>query len=224
MTQITEQVDMQATIDQFITSFSQLPVLPNVENLYDQSTDEGRLRAHNVKRYLSLMMQQRPEILLIGEAPGYQGTRRTGIPFASEYIIDGLMEHAPFFTHDRGFQRAYHDRRTYREPTSTIMWRTISTWERLPLLWAAFPHHPHLPGNTETNRAPTRAELIAAQPLLQEFLAIFPVRQIVAVGNTAHVALAALGIDAIKIRHPSHGGATEFTQQLYTIAVPHMGT
>lgn len=217
MEHITDIQDRQAKIEPFIHSFSQGMALPNVENLYNQSTNEGRIRAHNVKLYLNLMAQQQPEVLLVGEAPGYQGTRRTGVPFASEYIIDGLMEDAPFFANKPGFLRAYNDERTYREPTSTIMWRTISKCERLPLLWAAFPHHPHEPGNVETNRAPTRAELAGTRTLLQTFLDIFAVRQIIAVGNTAQLALSSLGIDAVKIRHPSHGGASEFARQLYEL-------
>lgn len=169
MEYLTNFPNRQARIEQFISSFSELVILSNAENLYDRATPEGKVLAQNVKLYLTLMAQQQPDVLLIGEAPGYQGTRRTGVPFASEYIIDGHMKEAPFFANKPGFQRAYNGERTYREPTSTIVWRTISTCERLPLLWAAFPHHPHEPGSVETNRAPTRTEIVTAQPYCRNF-------------------------------------------------------
>ena len=214
MHESTGMHEAAGSIGHYVRQFSNLTRLPNVENLYDQSTPEGVARAANLELYLRLMAQEEPRVLLIGEAPGYQGTRRTGIPFASEYLLEGLQADAPFFARRPGFQRAYPDGRIYREPTSTIMWRTISRYEPLPLLWAAFPHHPHQPDTVESNRAPSRQELIEARPLLEAFLKLFPIERIIAVGNIAEATLGSLGIDAYKVRHPSHGGASLFAAQL----------
>lgn len=209
--------ESDAHIARYVDLFSGLPPQPNVENLYDRSTVEGSVRAANLELYLNLMLKAQPRVLLIGEAPGYQGTRRTGVPFASECMIDGLQADAPFFAGKPGFRRAYPDTRPYREPTSTIMWRTISQLERLPLLWASFPHHPHRPDTVESNRAPSSQELLASRPLLDEFLHLFPVEQVVAVGNVAEDTLRLLGVEAVKVRHPSRGGASLFAEQLFAL-------
>jgi len=160
------------------------------------------------------MQYLKPELLLIGEAPGYQGTRRTGVPFASEYILEGNMPEASFFHHSQGYKRVFNDGKVGKEPTSTIMWRTISVYDQPPLLWAIFPHHPHVPGNPESNRAPTHKEVQQVLPLLEAFLQLFPVKHILAVGNIAKHTLDGLGVESHKVRHPSRGGATVFAQQL----------
>lgn len=207
-------------VGQFLDKFADLPPMSNAENLYQLSTPEGKIRRKNVELYLHLMAAQRPRVVIIGEAPGYQGSRRTGVPFASEFMLDGGLPDVPFFAGNRGFRRVFRDTRTYREPTSTIMWRTISRCSTLPVLWAAFPLHPHQPGSTESNRTPTQSEVRALAPLLNEFLALFAVEQVLALGNTAHTALKHLGMDVPKLRHPAHGGATIFAGQLYEILPP----
>ena len=204
----------------FLNSFAGLPVFPNAENLYHPSTPEGRKRRKNLELYLRLMAKQRPKVVIIGEAPGYQGSRRTGVPFASEFTLEGGLPDVPFFARKQGFERVFDDGRTYREPTSTIMWRTISRCQTLPVLWAAFPLHPHQPSNPNSNRTPTAGEVRALASLLNDFLGLFAVEQVLALGNTAHTALGHLGMDVPKLRHPAHGGATIFARQLYEILPP----
>lgn len=214
------EAEIRERISEFVAAFSDLPDMPHAENLYDRSSPEGTARAYNVELYLQAMLEHHPRVLLVGEAPGYQGTRRTGVPFASEFMLAGGMPEAPFFTRHTGFRRAFQDSHVHREPTSTIMWRTISRCESLPLLWAAFSHHPHEPGSPLTNRAPTRREVVEMLPMLERFITLFDINQILAVGNTAKATLDMLGINAQKLRHPSRGGATIFAQQLYEILPP----
>lgn len=208
------------SVDKFLNSFANLPVFPNAENLYDPSTSEGAIRRQNVEMYLKLMARQQPTVVIIGEAPGYQGSRRTGVPFTSEFALEGGLPDVSFFANNPGFKRVFNDGHTYREPTSTIMWRTISRCETLPVLWAAFPLHPYQTGNPNSNRTPTANEVRAVAPLLNEFLGLFAVEQVLALGNTAHTALEHLGMHVPKLRHPAHGGATIFAQQLYEILPP----
>ena len=208
------------TITQFLDHFANLPPFPNAENLYHPGTPEGRARRANAELYLRLVAQQHPSVAIIGEAPGYLGSRRTGVPFASEFTLEGGLPDVPFFARNRGFKRVFADGRTFREPTSTIMWRTISRCQTLPVLWAAFPLHPHQPGNPNSNRTPTAVEVRALAPLLNEFLALLAVKQVLALGNTAHAALSHLGMNVPKLRHPAHGGATIFARQLYEILPP----
>lgn len=217
--QLLMENDMKA-ISRFLDRFADLPPMANTENLYHPSTPEGVIRRENAELYLRLMAASRPRVLIVGEAPGYQGSRRTGVPFASEFILEGGLPDVPFFAGNRGFRRVFSDARTYREPTSTVMWRTISRCESLPVLWAAFPLHPHELANIESNRTPTAVEVRALAPLLNAFLGLFAVEQVLALGNTAHTALKHLGMEVPKLRHPAHGGATIFARQLHAILPP----
>ena len=51
------------------------------------------VRRKNLELYLSDLASRKPTVLLIGEAPGYQGSRLTGVPFTSEHHIQTI----PFF-------------------------------------------------------------------------------------------------------------------------------
>ena len=50
--------------------------------------------------------------------------------------------------------------------------------------------------------------------MLEAFLRSFPARVVVAVGETSQRRLNAMGVDVTLVRHPSYGGAPEFTQGL----------
>lgn len=200
-----------------------MPSSDLAENLYADDT-LGRIRLANLREYFRRMALIGPDALLIGEAPGYQGTRRTGVPFGSEHIISGGMPEAILFNDARGFTRAFHDERTYKEPTSTIMWRTISNYEKLPLLWAVYPLHPHEAGHRESNRTPTRAEIETTKGHLMQLLDITQPKTILALGNTAKATLDSLGIAAQKLRHPARGGGPTFKRQLDGIMLQQKAT
>lgn len=204
----TEKPEFEA----WLNELASIPNSPTAENLYADDP-VGRVRLTNLREYFRRMALLAPDLLLIGEAPGYQGTRRTGVPFASEHIIAGGMPEVGFFRNTEGFVRAYDDR-IYKEPTSTIMWRKISKYDKLPLLWAVYPLHPHQAGNTESNRTPTRSEVVAMKDHLQKLIHIVQPKTILALGNTAKATLDDLGIDTQKLRHPARGGGPVFELQL----------
>ena len=66
--------------------------------------------------------------------------------------------------------------------------------------------HRSFPNSRTSNRRPTRAEVRAARPYLDE---LTRGRRVVAVGRLAAEVLA-----APYVRHPSHGGATKFAEGL----------
>lgn len=161
------------------------------------------------------MSEEHPTVLIVGEAPGYLGTARTGVPFGSEYLIAGREPGIRFFNHPEQFHRLDpSDPHIYKEVTSAVMWRTINDLPRTPLLWAAYPLHPYQLGNNQSNRTPTPAEVGSCRTQLVELIELSAVKQVIALGNTAKTTLDQIGISSIKVRHPARGGAKIFVTQL----------
>jgi len=136
-----------------------------------------RLRAHLEARVSA-------ELILVGEAAGFRGARVSGVPFTSERQLTGSGP---------------------AEATATIVHRVLRALgvEDEVLLWNVVPTHP---GTPSSNRQPTRAEVAAARPFLDELTSG---RRAVAVGR-----LAAEVLGAPYVRHPSHGGAAAFADGL----------
>jgi uracil-DNA glycosylase family 4 len=143
----------------------------------DSELRRSRLREH-------LAAHADAGFVLVGEAAGYRGARVSGIPFTSERQVSGSGP---------------------AEATATIVHRVLAVLgiEDEVLLWNVVPTHP---GTASSNRRPTRAEVDAARPFLDE---LTHGRRVVAVGR-----LAAEVLDAPYVRHPSHGGARPFAEGL----------
>jgi len=147
------------------------------------------LRRARLSDYLELHADA--PLLLVAEAPGFRGTRISGIPLTSERQLSGTGP---------------------SEATATIVHRVLAELGLLQsvLLWNVVPTHPHLPGKPASNRRPTRDEVEASRPFLD---ALAHGRSVLAVGRVAEVALGMPGI-----RHPSHGGANAFRAGLMKYA------
>jgi hypothetical protein len=138
---------------------------------------------------LAAYLESRHEapFILVGEAAGYRGARVSGLPFTSERQVTGSGP---------------------AEATATIVHRALAELglEDDVLLWNVVPTHP---GTATSNRRPTRAEVDASLPYLEE-LAFG--RRPIAVGRLAQAVLS-----APYVRHPSHGGADDFRAGLATL-------
>lgn len=134
------------------------------------------LRRVRLLEYLDA--REHASLLLVGEAAGYRGARVSGIPFTSERQLTG---------------------RGPAEATATIVQRVLAELELDALCWNVVPTHP---GTATSNRRPTRAEVEASQPFLDQ---LARGRCVIAVGR-----LAARVTGAPYVRHPSHGGAAGF--------------
>ena len=143
----------------------------------DSELRRSRLRGH-------LAARADATYVVVGEAAGYRGARVSGVPFTSERQLTGIGP---------------------AEASATIVHRVLAELgiEDDVLLWNVVPTHP---GTASSNRRPTRAEVDAARPFLDE---LTRGRRVVAVGR-----LAAQVLDAPYVRHPSHGGALAFAEGL----------
>jgi uracil-DNA glycosylase len=151
---------------------------------YNQYAD-SELRCARLASYLGSRASAR--YLLVGEAAGYRGARRSGLPFTSERQVSGAGP---------------------AEATATIVHRTLAELglEDEVLLWNVVPTHPHRPGVPESNRRPTTTEVREAMRFCLELAAG---RRTIAVGRLAHSVLGGR-----YVRHPSHGGSTPFREGL----------
>ncbi len=211
--------DLMHAIDRFVAELSAAPMPDGLFNPYaeDGGAEAARCR-HNLSTYLLALQLRDPAWLLVGEAPGYRGCRLTGIPFTSEAAI--WPQHDPgnvgaFWRETAtAWQRRPGDRPSQAEATATIVWRTLGELDLFPLLWNALPFHPHRVGLPDSNRTPSRKELEIGRPFLLGLMALFPAARPIAVGQKAGQALARWEQPAPQIRHPSHGGAHLFKEQL----------
>jgi hypothetical protein len=161
---------------------------------------------NNLGVYFRHLQQNPTPLMLVGEAPGYRGCRLTGIPFTSENVVRESKH--PFFMENRGVINV---RSTEREATATILWGFLGV-RPLPLIWNAFPFHPHKANETETNRSPTEAEIQEGKKYLCALREIFRPRQICSIGRVGNRALSAVfpNEQFLCIRHPANGGKREF--------------
>lgn len=207
----------EVAIEEWLTLLSHLPPFNNAQSLYDTSTSSGAARLHNLRCYLHLLAAARPKLILVGEAPGYRGTARTGIPFVSPSMLaGGAPGVVNFFANERLLPGDDGPAKP-AEVTSAAVWRVLLKAPGMPLLWAVYPHHPHQPGDERTNRTPTRDEIAAGEEPLRKLIELFEIEQVVAVGNVAETVLSKLGFAVFKVRHPAHGGTRLFEQQMIAL-------
>jgi uracil-DNA glycosylase len=159
-------------------------IAKNINNPYQDG--KNSVPYENLKKYLIKMLALKPSVLLVGEAPGYNGCRLTGIPFTSEYTI---FDNKFLIGNSHDFKIS--DKKQ-KERTSTIFWNKINELKKnktfqLPLLWNIFPYHPHEKGNTDkSNRAPLKNEIDFGFVVLNELINIFEsINMIYALGNKA---------------------------------------
>ncbi|HEX4498325.1 MAG TPA: uracil-DNA glycosylase [Thermoanaerobaculia bacterium] len=171
----------------------------------------ARRRRANLEAYLDRVGT--PRVVLLGEALGYRGGRFSGIAFTSERQLLGPADRrlpwggAPF-------QATSRNPDLWLEPSGSIVWDALGGDARGVLVWNAFPWHPYCAAGPLSNRTPERGLVAANLHVLERLLAELPGPQVLAVGRTSQGALAELGVDAPALRHPAHGGAVLFREQL----------
>ncbi len=205
---------MDAALMKLVDDLAALPGSDRLFNPYTPTGDPGAaIRRANLTRYLNDMRRFEPRLILVAEAPGYRGCALTGIPVTSERImLKGIDKWGLF---GDGYRPTSDHPQGVAEMTATILWNAlVDHIDHPPLIWNTVPLHPHQPGQPQSNRTPTAAEIRMGQPFVEAVLAFYPIDTILAVGRKAQRALADLGCDAIPLRHPSQGGKAEFVAGL----------
>lgn len=157
------------------------------------------------------------KLLLIGEAPGYQGCRYSGVAFTSEaLLLEGSIPNQEPLT-----KRLTSRKLPWSEPSARIVWETLykNNIESKTIMWNTFPFHPHKPEKDLSNRKPTRLEIEYGAEILKELLSYYPGIRIAPVGQVAGIGLNRIGVkyDTV-VRHPAYGGKPEFMAGIEAIS------
>lgn len=176
---------------------------------YDKS-NAPEIRLQNLRSYLTHLEKIHPEILWIGESLGHRGGRRTGLPFTDDGHINTLSK----VYNIPKLQLACNTKMS--EMTATQIWKFISDLPRaqLPFFWNVFPYHPFKSNNQFTNRQLTASELSEVGDIVELLLNNFRFKTILSIGKKSYDTLKQMNVSSTYIRHPSHGGAKIFRNQL----------
>lgn len=198
-------------IERFVEDLAAVPSGNSFTNFYSTRDDANAVRRHNLARYLRDVLRHDPRVLLVGEAPGYRGTKVTGVPFADVPTLTAGVPGLEMLGCSRGYQPPLESDYPPYEQTSSVMWEVLHRQRFVPLLWAAFPFHPH-GASPSSNRPPTSCELDLGGRFLLRLLEDCSIDSVVAVGRVAERKLSKLGIPTQHVRHPARGGKRDFEQ------------
>ena len=194
---------------------------PGVVNPYREAFPEldgpaaARRRRENLEAYLERVGV--PRRVLLGEALGFRGGRFSGIAFTSERQLAGPDGRRLPWAGSPGsspFAATSRNPALWLEPSGSVVWDALGGEARGALLWNTFPWHPYGAKGPLSNRTPERGLVAANLHVLERLLAEVGAARVLAVGRTAQAALALLGVEAPALRHPAHGGAGLFRQQM----------
>lgn len=177
---------------------------------HDSGSNGPEYRLERLARYLDC----KPRAILIGEAPGYQGCRYSGIAFTSERLL--LEGSIPRLNKLEG--RLSDRRLPFSEPSATIVWKCLYELGLAEdsIMWNALQMHPFKETvGAWSNRTPSPAEFCYGEESVRRLIDTFPNAQVVAIGQKASFLLNNIGIEPYGIvRHPANGGATKFRDGL----------
>ncbi|HEV2855578.1 MAG TPA: uracil-DNA glycosylase [Thermoanaerobaculia bacterium] len=195
--------------------------VPGVVNPYREAFPEldgpaaARRRRENLEAYLERVGV--PRRVLLGEALGFRGGRFSGIAFTSERQLAGPDERRLPWAGSPGsspFRATSRNPALWLEPSGSVVWDALEGEARGALVWNVFPWHPHGARGPLSNRTPERGLVAANLHVPERLLAEVGPARVLAVGRTAQAALGTLGVEAPALRHPAHGGAGLFRQQM----------
>lgn len=170
------------------------------------------IRQRNLKLVLEAALNLGVRSIWVARDLGYRGGRRTGLALTDEV---NLAFHAKLFSLPT-LERATVGP-VVAERTANVVWRILRTINQPIFLWNVFPLHPHSLESPMSNRRHTCSERAACWHLMEWLLETLKPQSVVALGRDAQKALSALGVDAVRVRHPSFGGQNEFITSIANI-------
>jgi|SaaInlV_120m_DNA_4_1040238.scaffolds.fasta_scaffold02185_5 hypothetical protein len=206
-----ERKIMSVAIDQIVSAVADYRK-PRLFNPWSESCrtelnqDYYLQRRKSLKAHLSC---ENPLMIVLGQVPGFNGARFSGIPFTSEALLfDGAVPRVEYLCGQRITSR----KMPWVEPSSSIVWEELCKHqvESRVLLFNAVPWHPEGKDGPLSNRTPNRVEKKAGLECLELFFETFSGVPVMALGLTASENLNHLKIKHIKLRHPANGEATMF--------------
>ncbi|MCY3413909.1 MAG: uracil-DNA glycosylase [Candidatus Heimdallarchaeota archaeon] len=184
---------------------------PYIDTCVDHDVvSASEIRESNLRIYLESIQTTRS--ILVGEAPGYLGCRRTGLPFTDNHHLDvvsslyGLPK----------FKQATKSGKN-NENSALYMWRELKNLEYPPFVWNLIPLHPFGKESQLSNRTPIKRDFEISKTAITYLLNTGEFDQILAIGRVAEKYLIQLGYSVTYVRHPSHGGSTIFKNQLKSL-------
>ncbi|MCM5704027.1 uracil-DNA glycosylase [Larsenimonas salina] len=174
--------------------------------------NSAHIRLSNLASVFNSCLNRDDVDLWVGRDLGWRGGRRTGIALVDEF---SLCSYSKSFGLN-GLKKATIDK-PVKEQTASEIEFIRSKIKNKVVFWNVFPYHPHQLGEPFSNRSHTKKEFLIGSYFLKSMLEIFTFEKVVAIGNDASKAIASLGVDALKVRHPSYGGKKDFRLQLSEI-------
>ena len=175
--------------------------------------DAPRTRSLMLQSMLETAANREIDSLWIGRDLGYRGGRRTGLAFTDDVNVQAHTERWGLSMH-RSTQGA-----AVAERTAAVIWRVLSQVRTSIFLWNVFPLHPHEPRNPFSNRSHKSRERRAGEEVLSQLIALLRPHRLIAIGHAAGQTARRLHNQnkVIQVRHPSHGGKTQFLVEISRI-------
>lgn len=162
------------------------------------------IRLRNLRKVLSAALTGGIHHLWLGRDLGYLGGRRTGIALTDERNL-----HACALRFGVSLEKATGGH-PVRESTAGYVWAMLPQIAQPIFPWNVFPLHPHKAGEPDTNRSHSSAERRMGLEILSQLIELLRPAEIVCLGQDASRIAIKFGLPIHGIRHPSHGGATDF--------------
>jgi uracil-DNA glycosylase len=167
------------------------------------------VRKQNLISFLEAQVKNKPRTLWVAEAPGYNGSRRSGLFLISERDFEEVSKKIG----SKNFKKATKGE-VKTAMSVNIMWNFMKSLSEFPLTFNVLPFHPYKKGKQFSNRTPTKKEIDENIFYLEVLIDWFKPKKIIGIGRKAHEALEKKGIKNVYVRHPSHGGKNEFLKKM----------
>ena len=164
----------------------------------------------NLRLYFERLLLEGPSVMAIGEAIGWRGARSTGIPFTCVSILKNPVHRTLKAIRER--IELDEELSELTENSARTVWDFFAESKPAPVLWNAFPFHPHKPMRELTNRKPTVGELEEGKRYIRLLYEAYAPGRLVGIGRAGERVLREMFPNRCVeyVRHPSHGGRDAF--------------